>query len=183
MSEDKARKLAKELGITISKEKRTERDWRALIKEWQSEKAFNHVMDDFKKKKVEIFAKRNMKNVIKDVKDYQRNRIELSIPVERTDPPTVSSAVISQKLGDVNMANYTIAFSMTTTTQKLDENGNLESEVVATSPEAAINSGKFLKRMKRPAGALTGFLNRYMLKMLKSLQFVNKINLILVKED
>ena len=183
MSEVKARKLAKSLGFQPSKEKRTEREWSALVIEWEAEKKYNHMTDDFQKKKAEIFAKRNMKMVIKELKDYKRNRIELTIPVERTDPPTVNKAVIANKLGDVNMANYTISFSMTTTTQTLDENGNLESEKVETSEEKAITSAAFLKKYeKRTAGALTGFLNQYMIKMKKSLQFVNRINLVLIKK-
>ncbi len=117
-----------------------------------------------------------MKNVLQDVKNHQRNRIELAIPVERTDPPTVSHANIAKLVEGVNIANYTIAFSMVTTTQKLDENGNLESEKVEKSEEKPINSAQFLKKYeKRTAGALSGFLNRYMLKMLKILQNLNSL--------
>ena len=183
MAEQQARLLAKQRGITINKDARTERDWRMLLKELRAEINFDKVMDDFKDKKDKIVGRQRMKHVVKDIKNHQRNRIDITVPVERTDPPTVSHATIAAKLGDVNIANYTIAFSMTTTTQKLDENGNLESEKVETSEEKPINSAQFLKKYeKRTAGALSGFLNRYMLKMMKSLQFVNKINLVLIKK-
>jgi hypothetical protein len=171
-----ALKLSKETGIPIPK---NETDFKGWIKEIESEKRFDKVMDQFQKKKHEIFVKRNMKNVIGELKNYQRNRIEIEIPVERTDPPTVSKAVIADRLGNINIQNYTVSFSVTVIVQTLDEDGYLESEKTETTPEEPIN--KIKKLEKRPAGALAGFLNTYMKKLIKSLTYVQKVNLILVK--
>lgn len=183
MTAELARKLAKELGFELDPRKRTQKEWQLLVKELESERTFNNVMDEFKVKKTEIVQKKHKKNLLMEVKNHKRNRIEIEIPVERSDPPTVNQATIQSKLNSINIADYTVSFSMTTTTQKLDDFGNLESEKVDTSPEIAINNKDFLKKYeKRTAGALTGFFNRYMMKFLKSLQFINKINLVLVKK-
>ena len=91
MAEQEARKLAKQRGIDIDPPK-TRNGWKLLLTELKSEMRYDNVMDELKDKRVKVIAKQKMKNVLHDVKNHQRNRIHLEIPVERTDPPTVSQA-------------------------------------------------------------------------------------------
>ena len=94
--EGKAKALAKKHEIPIPKKVQ---NWPQFLKEVKAEVDFNKVMDEFKTKKDRILQKQRMKHVVEDLKNYQRNRIHLVIPVERTDPPTVSKAVIHEQLG------------------------------------------------------------------------------------
>ena len=173
----KAMELSKKFHIPLPK---NEKDYAGFIKSVESEFRFDKVMDQFKQKKHEIIAKRNMKGVVNELKNLKRNRIEIEIPVERTDPPTVSKALIADRLGTINIADYSVSFTATSIVQTLDEHGELESEQADTTPEAPMN--KIKKMEKRPAGALTGFLNLYMKKAQKSLTYVKKVNLILIKK-
>jgi UDP-N-acetylglucosamine transferase subunit ALG13 len=169
--------LATELNAPIPENKN-----KATLQELRAEKRYNKLVDDFKQQKAKIFAKRNYKNVINDIKQHQRNRIEITIPVKKTDPPTVDRADIDELIGDINFKNYALSFTVTITKQTLNEFGNLESEKDEESPSEPIKHRDFIKKYeKRTAGALAGFFNNYMKLLTKSLSFVKKINLILTK--
>ena len=181
MPSDKAKaiKLAKELHANIDN---TKLNWKELRIELTQEKKYNELTDDFKRKKAKIFAQRNFKKVIKDVKNHQRNTIELIIPVEKTDPPTVDRLNVANQIGDINFFNYHVSFSTTGMQQTLDETGNLVSEKEVVSATEPIKHSMFLKKFeKRTAGALTGFFNNYMRKLAKSLFWVKQVNLFLTK--
>ncbi|MDR3477199.1 MAG: hypothetical protein P4M14_04135, partial [Gammaproteobacteria bacterium] len=182
MSKAKAIKLAKELNAPIPKNA----DWKALAQEYEQEKRYNALVDFFNQEKAKIFQVRktkvSMKNLMNEVKNHKRNRIEMQIKVEPTDPPTVTRDSVQNAIDGVNFDDYTVAFSVTITKQTLDEYGNLESETDETSPEEPIANKEFLKKYeRRTVGALTGFFNNYMVKLSKSLAIVQHINLILTK--
>lgn len=167
----KAIKLAKALGAPIPKDV----NWKELYEEYAQEKHHNEMVDAFKLEKDKLFHKRKMRNVIQALKQPEARRIE--IPVEATEPPTVTRQVVDAEIRGINLADYTIAFTVTVMKQYLDESGDLEREQEETSPEAPIRS---LQKMK--PGALVGFLNNYMKKLSKSLTWVKSITLVLTKK-
>ena len=179
----KAIKLADELGQKVDRQSTDANYWKEQLQELTQEKKYNQLVDEFKIAKAKIFAKRNFKAVVKDIQQHKRKRIELAIPVKKTDPPTVDKNDIAEQIGDINFWNYSIAFSVTVMKQNLDESGFLLNEVETTTPEEPIKHASFLKKYeKRTAGALAGFLNNYMKKLAKSLVWVKRVNLILSKK-
>jgi len=162
-----------------------ERDWK--LKQLQDmfaaldtpQKRFEKVIDEFKTKKHEWFARRHFKNVIQEVKNYKRPSITIELPVEQTDPPTLSAATLKSKLDDIDFHSYGISFSITNESDVIGETGEIEMRQQKTSAMAPINR---MKTRKNGIGALKGFLEQYMKRMTKSYGLVTKITLQLTRQ-
>ena len=174
MSKAKAIKLAKELHAPYQADNKDKQYWKDLAQELRQEKRMNLLVDEFQRKKHPLLKR--LKPEFQNLPDF-----EVDIPVEKTDPPTVSIDVIREKV-NVDPQLYSISFQVTVVNQLLDEHGDLEREVEEVLPTEPIKHKHFLKKYeKRFAGALTGFFNNYMLKLVKSLTWVKKIKLFFAK--
>ena len=184
-------KFAKEDGVTLTKETMQQKDpkfWKMLLKEMILERKvdmkYNRLVDEYKEQRAKIFHKRAINPVMKDVKSHERKRIQVTLNVIRSDPPTVTKESVSNVIDDINMYNYTVAFSVTVIRMQIDEGDPLQEykETEYVTPLVDIKHHDFLKKYeRRAAGALTGFFNSYMKKLVHSFGYVKQINLVLNK--
>ncbi len=104
--------MAKNLGGSLDDIDMKNKDpkyWRDLKANLKIDIKYNQLVDNFKKEKDKLFAKRKMNAVLKEVKTHQRKRIEITIPV-KSDPPSVTKEDVITAIGDIDFNNYNVAF-------------------------------------------------------------------------